>query len=316
LFVYKKSLRSVIYGGGNDIDNVDLSDELNNLSNKLDKDRNKLPYKNKVVSKLQSYDSCISIKQSLTSNEKQILRSNYPDLNIQFLDRQKEMHAFSHASRILERRTMLQSLNVNGFLKNKSKLYPNHDFELCDVGGRVHQNINDKLETVHVESPVLSSRDYSRVLNDCNIIDKLSVRDSNDKLKGLETMKNCIRNCIASCIKFKNHLIKLDNNFANLPKALNKNLDYWCFSPSQFCKSTAKNLMFLHSLYDITPQTIIDIFKIKKSEFGMATLLYDFDIFDDDCLSGTIEHQNCNWTKSLEDDTIRFYFNNDSSFFV
>lgn len=294
------------------VNNVDILNSVNPVNNNLGDGNSSVNSvsvnnlnKTSIKKNVRMLSEELVINPVLDEEEKIKLRNAYPELSLKFKNKVYEEHAFSHVSRICERRIMLNRLNVVGNVDKVSLKNSGYDSELVDVGGRVTQNAFDLLHCTHVENPILSSRDNSRVLSDrASLLNRYNQIINGRPHPMVRFSLPIVENYLNDFTKYADVV----SDDASMLSSLEN--QHWCFKKSELCNHRAEKLMFLHSMYDISNQNVANIFQAKNAKFGYGTMLYDFNIFTD-AVSGVIKDQKCKWTK--HDDKITFYFEGDHS---
>ncbi|UPT53734.1 MAG: hypothetical protein 1 [Bactrocera oleae negev-like virus] len=196
----------------NDVNNPLRNAITNTLSNQVNKAiRDKTTLSN------------ITISEYLTTEEQIDLQKNFPEFDIRFSSTNLNSHGFAAASRKLERRVLLSKLYVD---VNK-EYHNNVDVRVKEIGGDIITSVNSGEIGVHCCSPLLSNYDATRYCNRMGLCQELLE-------KGI----------------FKTNYIK--DMLVHYSKNINRQSNsYYCFNKSEECYIQSRNMMALHSTYDI-----------------------------------------------------------------
>lgn len=181
----------------------------------------------------------MTIPQSLKPDEQEALKVMYPEYTLNFTNNTCESHNFAHASRIIE--TVLCMNKMSYFSNYKIRKKP---IILKDIGGnRVFHALRGHT-AVHVCAPILSHVDAHRQAT------------SNWRLSTSIVAKN-------------------DYHRYNAVQLLKRPSTHYCTNLGQNCSVMAPALMFIHSIYDMTPVEVADSMSAADATIGMGTFIYD-----------------------------------------
>lgn len=186
-------------------------------------------------------------------------------------------HPIAKAPRVCELQQLLTDVKHH---HHRSSVI--HDADVCDVGGSVLAHFGRGRLNVHVCAPILGPRDSSRFTNTTHFIVRRKYTDQQNEW--MVTMQDPDRRKLLYCAK-----------------------------PAQFCDTTARACVFLHSTYDMTPQLIADIMQRKNSMVGAGTFIFDSRMYVN--TRGHIADLKCDWdvVKTNDSKIIRFSFVDDHS---
>ncbi|QIX02858.1 RNA-dependent RNA polymerase [Fragaria vesca associated virus 1] len=186
----------------------------------------------------QSTIKCVVISQQLSEDDQALLRTLYPEFTIKYNAKSRETHGFAHASRILESSLIMQRLGYyNTAKKNQKKIV------LKDVGGsRIYHAMKGHC-AVHVCAPILSMEDDIRTTT------------ANDVLTNTP-----------------NNMNDMQRNSVELLKCPST---HYCQNKAQNCNVKAHYMMFVHSLYDMTPSDVANAMTAANTVRAMGSIIFD-----------------------------------------
>lgn len=228
--------------------------------------------------------SDVVINEVLSVQETEDLSTAFPEFEIVFTHTLKSSHGYYAASRKLETYLLHKRIQLSEYTEKPD----NYGFYCIDVGG-VYNSKQAKSCSLHCCAPILDGLDcvretFRRALDVANVCNG---KDATNYMKGERI------NLMLSC------------DGTNLPANAN-----YCNNKAQDCNATSLFLIFVHSLYDINPKDVANIFQKKNAITGYATLLFDPIIFLQD--EGTFN--GVRFEKDVKNNKITFSFVNDSSF--
>nr|ASH89118.1 P1 [Aphis glycines virus 3] len=181
----------------------------------------------------------MTVPQSLKPDEQEALKLMYPEYTLNFSNNIYESHNFAHASRTME--TILCMNKLSYFVNYKIR---KKNIVLKDVGGnRVFHALRGHT-SVHVCAPVLTHTDAHRKAT-------ADWRLSTAVVPASDTYRY------------------------NAIQMLRRPSDYYCNNTGQNCTVKSPALMFIHSIYDMTPTDVADAMSAAQATVGMGTYIYD-----------------------------------------
>lgn len=205
----------------------------------------------------------MTVPQTLKPDEQEALKSMYPEYNLNFSNNTYESHNFAHASRTLE--TIMCMNKLSYFINYKIR---KREIILKDIGGnRVFHALRGHT-SVHVCAPILSHVDaHRKATNDWRI----------------------------------NNMVALKSDFYryNAAELLKRTGPNYCTNMGQNCAVRSPALMFIHSIYDMTPTDVADSMTAADATIAAGTFIYDPRILMYDM--GKLPLLNVTWRKYVRD---------------
>ncbi|APG77795.1 RdRp [Wuhan house centipede virus 1] len=221
----------------------------------------------------------VRIFQKLTSSEQSILQDSFSCFNLDFKESfDSSPHGFARAHRELERRYIMHQLRITP----QSVPVNGYDVVLKDVGGNPITHLNRESIYVHTCYPNLSDADDFRHSNYLQELRNMKV----------ESMSRQQKKCYRMHINGDRRVI--------------------CHDAAQRCDVTSQNVLFLHSVYDITTDELAMIMARADALTGMGCFIFYPEILITQ--SGEIPHLKCHYAKFRRNKRlmIRFWFENDT----
>ncbi|URA30365.1 RNA-dependent RNA polymerase [Astegopteryx formosana nege-like virus 1] len=221
----------------------------------------------------------VRIFQKLTSSEQSILQDSFSCFNLDFKESfDSSPHGFARAHRELERRYIMHQLRITP----QSVPVNGYDVVLKDVGGNPITHLNRESIHVHTCYPNLSDADDFRHSNYLQELRNMKV----------ESMSRQQKKCYRMHINGDRRVI--------------------CHDAAQRCDVTSQNVLFLHSVYDITTDELAMIMARADALTGMGCFIFFPEILITQ--SGEIPHLKCHYAKFKRNKRlmIRFWFENDT----
>nr|DBA44221.1 TPA_asm: replicase protein [aphis 2 virus] len=208
----------------------------------------------------------MTVPQLLKPDEQEALKLMYPEYTLNFSNNTYESHNFAHASRTLE--TVLCMNKLSYFVNYKIR---KRNIVLKDIGGnRVFHALRGHT-SVHVCAPVLNHIDaHRKATADWRL--STSVVSDNDVYR------------------------------FNAIQMLRRPSEYYCNNVGQNCLVKSPALMFIHSIYDMTPTDVADAMSVAQATIGMGTYIYDPRILMYD--TGKLPLLNVVWKKKIDEHKI------------
>jgi len=229
----------------------------------------------------------ITIHAFLEYEERETIGELFREFDINFVSSVNQSHAFAATARKLETHLLMRRLNATS------------DTPVVDFGGNWLDHLTHGRANVHSCCPLLDMRDAAR-----NTERKIAAEIFVDKKKVtvLKKMKQFMKNSVQP-------------NFDNVEKSVHKLLTdtgaVYCNKKAEHCDIKARLGMGIHSIYDMTIETLVE----SLHRHGVFTFYATF-IFDEMVLlkdEGIIRPINAHFVVNKDKDEIRFSFLGDSS---
>jgi len=221
----------------------------------------------------------VTIPYALTAFQTNAIQSAFSELKINFKNDKVHPHAMAAAVRKCEETLLFYRLNYS----SSSMIPKGYDVYIKDIGGNIRSHIQRSRLNIHSCMPVLDVRDAVRQVD---AYDAMRRRAHQDK-----------------------------KNFGPIIQCPVKLRAIYCQRKAQCCPLRAQKIMFVHSMYDMSPTDIADAMELAFAECGYGVMLFDpMMIFED---KGVIDDVLCHWEIEREGSIrkkIKFSFENDSSF--
>lgn len=233
----------------------------------------------------------VKVHANLTYAERESLQEMYPEFNVTFLSDVNQPHAMAAASRKLEKLLLLKRLRAKKTTK------------VCDFGGNWYNDLAAGRINIHSCCPILDWRDSGRE-TERYLHAKMLVEEKSEGLK-----KSLYEYMTAS------KLTGIPANEKNMGPTLEKFLfhskQFKCHNRAEDCDHQASLAIGVHSLYDMTVETLIKaMYRHGVTEY-LGTIMFSDKIFVKD--SGIVAPLNYEYEIDRKADLIKFSFVDDMS---
>lgn len=227
----------------------------------------------------------ISIYETLTTEQSDLLDKAYSRFEIRFVGGTNNQHAFAAASRTLEFHTLLAKIHYDSE-KDYSAMLTRMDYDVyfTDIGANFPVHLKAQFKNYHCCSPVLDLTD--------------SVRNTNRTTTLLSGMLN---DTIRASSELRD-VLTVVNGDQEITKTM-------CSVKSQNCTVTSPFAISLHSSYDMTLREIADTMERKRILSLVGTFIYSDKMLLQ--IEGKLPELGVTWTYSDDREKILFAFDSD-----